>query len=68
MRYWSMWIGSPAITFNPKTGAFATYGNMPFLNMPHEDMYLVVRIGKAGRRLCSLHSWKVCHVAVWEQN
>jgi hypothetical protein len=44
------WV-TPVTTFNRKTGAFATYGNEPFLNMAYGDVCLVVRIGKAGSRL-----------------
>lgn len=44
------WV-TPVTTFNRKTGAFATYGNEPSLDMAYGDVCLVVRIGKAGRRL-----------------
>jgi hypothetical protein len=37
--------------FNPKTGAFATYGNKSFLNMSYTVcLARVMRIAKAGRR------------------
>ena len=44
------WV-TPVTTFNRKTGAFATYGNEAILEMVYGDVCLVVRIGKAGRRL-----------------
>ncbi|KAI0276031.1 hypothetical protein BGY98DRAFT_935363 [Russula aff. rugulosa BPL654] len=44
------WV-TPVTTFNRKTGAFATYGNEAILEMAYGDVCLVVRIGKAGRRL-----------------
>jgi hypothetical protein len=44
------WV-TPVATFNRKESAFAAYGNEPMLEVAYGDVCLVVRIGKAGKRL-----------------